>query len=118
MWVLGRIYPYIKYIKTNIWNKIQVVAEIIEFRYEDQTEFDNDGNSDWDAQAFIATDNQLAVLTKQWQSLGSVAYSIPKIAGNHLATRIGEIRDIGLVTNATFDNVSNELFVLGYILLI
>ncbi|MDC6388655.1 hypothetical protein PP182_08170 [Maribacter sp. PR1] len=92
----------------------QVVAEIIEFRYEDQTEFDNDGNSDWDAEAFIAMDNQLVVLTKQWQSLGSVAYSIPKIAGNHLATRIGEISDIGLVTDATFDNVSNELFVLGY----
>lgn len=92
----------------------QVVAEIIEFRYEDQTEFNNDGNSDWDAEAFIAMDNQLVVLTKQWQSLGSVAYSIPKIAGNHTATRIGEIRDIGLVTDATFDNVSNELFVLGY----
>ncbi len=92
----------------------QVVAEIIEFRYEDQTEFDNDGNSDWDAEAFIAMDNQLVVLTKQWQSLGSVAYTVPKTAGNHMAMRIGEISDVGLVTDATFDNDTNELFVLGY----
>lgn len=92
----------------------QVEAEIIEFSYEDQVDFINNGNSDWDAEAFIAMQNELVIFTKQWQSQGTVAYSIPKTIGVHSASRIGEINDVGLVTDASYWANTQELFLLGY----
>lgn len=92
----------------------QVQAEIIAFSYEDQVDFINNGNSDWDAEAFIALENELILFTKQWQSQGTVAYSIPKTIGNHVAVRVGTVNDIGLVTDSFYDNTSSELFLLGY----
>lgn len=92
----------------------QVQAERIEFSYEDQTDFTDNGNSDWDAEAFIALEDALIIFTKQWQSLGSVAYSIPKTIGSHVATSIGSINEVGLVTDAVYDSASSELYLLGY----
>lgn len=92
----------------------QVQAELIEFSYDDQVDFSNNGNSDWDAEAFIALENELVVFTKQWQSQGSVAYSIPKLIGSHTATRIGSITEVGLVTDAVYDKNTSNLYILGY----
>ncbi|RRQ48578.1 T9SS C-terminal target domain-containing protein [Maribacter algicola] len=92
----------------------QVQAEVIEFSYEDQVDYSDTGNSDWDAEAFISLDNTLVVFTKQWQSLGSVAYAIPKTIGNHTATRIDSINEVGLVTDAVYNSSKSELYLLGY----
>ena len=91
-----------------------VVPERIHYSYEDQTDFTNQGNSDWDAEALFVLEGQLIVLTKQWNSLGTVAYSIPSTPGDHSARRIGELEINGLVTGASFSNDTNELFILGY----
>lgn len=89
-------------------------AERINFIYEDQTEFDEVENSDFDAEALFALDDHLVVLTKQWQSQGTVAYKIPKLSGAFLAERLDEYTVNGLVTGATFDNLSNTLYLVGY----
>lgn len=91
-----------------------VSATTINFSYEDQQDFENIGNSDWDAEAFFIIDDKVVVLTKQWQSLGSVAYEFSKFPGTYIARRIGDIKNVGLVTDATFNAETNRLVVLGY----
>ncbi|MEM8509388.1 MAG: T9SS C-terminal target domain-containing protein [Bacteroidota bacterium] len=89
-------------------------AERINFIYEDQTEFQEVENSDFDAEALFALEDHLVVLTKQWQSQGTVAYRIPKLPGAFLAERLDEYAVNGLVTGATFDSLSNTLYLVGY----
>ena len=89
-------------------------AERIDFAYEDQTAFDAMENSDFDAEALFALDDHLVLLTKQWQSQGTVAYSIPKVSGAFLAERLDSHRINGLVTGATFDTAGNTLYLVGY----
>ncbi|WP_405415088.1 hypothetical protein [Maribacter sp. Asnod1-A12] len=91
-----------------------VTATTINFSYEDQQEFENNGNSDWDAESFFVIDDSIVVLTKQWQSLGSVAYEFSKLPGTYIASRVGAIDNIGLVTDATFDAQLNRLVLIGY----
>ncbi len=91
-----------------------VEAITINFTYEDQEDFTNNGNSDWDAEAFFIVNNQFVVLTKQWKSLGSVAYTLPINPGVHVANRVGAIADVGLITDVTYDVAINRLVLIGY----
>lgn len=91
-----------------------VQAERINFRYEDQDDFSNTGNSDWDAEAFVVLGDALIVFTKQWKSNGTVAYTVPKTPGVHIAERLGAFDTNGLVTGATYNPLSDILFMIGY----
>lgn len=101
-------------LKTDYLNSETITAETISFSYEDQTDFTDTGNSDWDAEAFFVLDASLIILTKQWKSLGSVAYEIPKAPGEYIATKKGEIENIGLVTDADYNEETGDLAILGY----
>lgn len=92
----------------------RVSAEKISFAYEDQTDFANTGNSDWDAESFFVLDDQLILLTKQWKSFGTVAYSLPKTPGEFTAKRMDSYPIDGLVTGATYNPLSEVLFLIGY----
>jgi len=100
--------------KTDYLSSDSVMADRIDFNYEDQTDFSGADNSDWDAEAFIALDNQLILFTKQWQSNGTVAYSIPKLPGSYTAVNLGGYPSDGLVTGATYNVISGVLFLVGY----
>lgn len=91
-----------------------IVAERIAYSYEDQTDFADEGNSDWDAEALFFLEGQLIILTKQWNTLGTVAYALPSTPGNHVATRLGELQINGLVTGASLNKDTSELFILGH----
>jgi len=91
-----------------------VEATSINFSYEDQEDFTNNGNSDWDAEAFFILNNQFVILTKQWKSFGSFAYTLPITPGIHAANRVGAIADVGLVTDVTYDVATNRLVLMGY----
>lgn len=91
-----------------------VEATSINFSYEDQEDFTNNGNSDWDAEAFFILNNQFVILTKQWKSFGSVAYTLPITPGIHEANSLGAIADVGLVTDVTYDVATNRLVLIGY----
>ncbi|MGB3143957.1 MAG: hypothetical protein WBB24_07605, partial [Maribacter sp.] len=91
-----------------------VTATTISFSYEDQFDFSNNGNSDLDAEAFFVLSDQLIILTKQWQSQGSVAYTVPKEPGTYVASKLGTIENIGLVTDASYNPSTNTLVILGY----
>ncbi|MDO6473659.1 T9SS C-terminal target domain-containing protein [Maribacter sp. 1_MG-2023] len=91
-----------------------VTATTINFSYEDQQVYESNGNSDWDAEAFFVIDDRIVVLTKQWQSQGSVAYEFSKFPGTYTASIVGNIEEVGLITDATYDAESNRLVVIGY----
>lgn len=95
-------------------NSNEVTAERISFLYEDQTDFTTTVDSDFDAEALFSLGNDLIVLTKQWQSGGTVAYKIPKTPGAFLAERLDSFQVNGLVTGASFDAFSNTLYLVGY----
>jgi len=91
-----------------------VTAEKIAFSYEDQTDFSGGQTSDWDAEAFVVYQGQLLIFTKQWQSNGTVAYEIPLTPGTYSAKNLGSFPVGGLVTGATFNDISQALFLIGY----
>ncbi|AKA36152.1 hypothetical protein [Flagellimonas lutaonensis] len=104
----------LKIAKQDYYTSDTVVAERIDFFYEDQEDFTTTPNSDWDAEALFVLGEDLVILTKQWQAQGAVAYRIPKFPGAFLAERLGSYPVNGLVTGATFDPQSNELYLVGY----
>lgn len=91
-----------------------VEAGIISYAYEGQTDFSGTANSDWDAEALLASGDFLWIFTKQWQGQGTVAYRLPKTPGNHLATRVAEYPAEGLVTGATPILGGDGFLLLGY----
>jgi hypothetical protein len=91
-----------------------ISADKIDFSYEDQTDFSEVQNSDWDAEALVDFNDQLLIFTKQWQTNGTVAYSIPKIPGSYSAKNLGFYNVSGLVTGAAYNKLSNVLMLLGY----
>lgn len=100
--------------KADYLDNDSATAEAIFFSYEDQTDFTDTGNSDWDAEAFFVLEDEFIILTKQWKTEGSVAYAVPKTLGNHTATRRDTVENIGLVTDADYNDTDGTLLVLGY----
>ncbi|WP_445382012.1 hypothetical protein [Robiginitalea sp. IMCC43444] len=104
----------LKVSKTDFKSDNTVNADVISYAYEDQTDFDGNGNSDWDAEALIAQGDSLYIFTKQWQSLGTVVYSLPKTPGNFQARRIAEFPLNGLITGADITSTGDRIVILGY----
>ncbi len=100
--------------KRDYFEKDQVGAEVISFAYEDQVDFVGKGNSDWDAEALVATADSLWIFTKQWRQKGTVVYSLPKIPGTFRARRRASYDTGGLVTGAVLDSARGGWFLLGY----
>ena len=103
-----------KILKTDFDREEEVTAEIINFQYEDQEVFSDNGKSNWDAEALAVIDDQLWIFTKQWIDEGTVAYSLPKAAGSHTASRVANYVVNGLVSGATYNALSNDLLLLAY----
>ena len=90
-------------------------VDTIRFFYEDQTDFTpSSRNTDFDCEAFIVTDDSIYLFTKQWISLQTTVYSLPKTPGSHAAHR-RETYDVkGLVTGATYMPDYRIIAICGY----
>jgi hypothetical protein len=92
------------------------VTGIIEFSYENQTDFTPAENytTPWDCEAFIVGGDSIVVFTKNWQANTTSLYTMPAKAGNYKA-HLRKIYDLqGLVTSAAYNATTHELLVLGY----
>ncbi|MBC6999176.1 T9SS type A sorting domain-containing protein [Cytophaga sp. FL35] len=102
----------LKILKKDFFSLDKIEAERIQFTYEDQLDFEDSGNSDWDAEALFVYQNEIIILTKQWKTNGTVAYSLPKTSGTHTAQKLDGYQINGLVTGATLQN--EILILVGY----
>lgn len=99
--------------KSELTNTV-VNAEVIDFFYEDQVDFEpgmNDHN--YDCEALIAYGENLHLFTKNWDDKKTRHYVLPKSPGNHAAVLVEEFDAEGLITAA---DISSEgaLVLLGY----
>lgn len=102
--------------KDDFTNSDTVSAEIINFSYEDQTDFTSLPNANnFDAEALTIFDDSLLIFTKNWQDFQTTVYQIPKTSGTHFAKKISSGNVQGLITGATVSSENPDLFFLsGY----
>lgn len=81
-----------------------IAVDSIMYNYEDQENFDPPGplQTDFDAEAFIVTDADIYVFTKQWISRKTAVYRFPNETGTHEAQKVDEYNVEGLVTGITY----------------
>lgn len=85
--------------------------DTIAFSYPDRTD---STARDFDCEAFIVTDSSIILFTKQWYSLATVGYSIPKTPGSWLADSLLSLPVEGLVTGACYQPERRLLVLCGY----
>jgi len=92
------------------------LIDTIWYAYEDQEDFDPGGGqqTDFDCEAFVVGRNHIYLFTKQWLSVGTAVYVIPKIPGNYQAEKVDEYIIQGLVTGATYMEKERLLVLSGY----
>ncbi len=92
-----------------------VTAEIISFRYSDQTDFSSKPlATNFDAEALISRNDNLYIFTKNWKDNNTNIYELPKTVGTHQASKTGSIDSQGLVTGATFNSLDQTVTLSGY----
>lgn len=90
--------------------------ETITFSYPEQTDFSRQksNKTDFDCEAFIATENELILFTKQWKNNQSAVYRLPKTPGNYSAEYLTTLKVKGLITGATFVEEKNRIALCGH----
>ncbi len=90
-------------------------VSVINFSYEDQTNFDPMGsnNTDFDCESIIYVDGALHLFTKQWISKNSAHYTLPTTAGTYEAVNLETFDVNGLVTAADISPFG-VIMLLGY----
>ncbi len=95
-----------------------VTPDTIAFSYSDQTNFNPTGANatDFDCEAFIATDDSLYLFTKQWLSKKTSIYAFPKTPGGapYVAQKRASYDVQGLVTGATYLPGKRAMVLCGY----
>ncbi len=98
-----------------ILNNDTVLAEIIEFSYEDQGNFESQPlNTNFDCEAMIALNDSLILFTKNWLDLNTNIYTLPKDLGSWVAKRKGTLNVSTLISGADYNPNTNELTLIGY----
>ncbi|WKK65652.1 T9SS type A sorting domain-containing protein [Lutimonas zeaxanthinifaciens] len=101
--------------KADYLNSENVAAEIIDFSYADQNDFESAPNdTNFDAEALIAFGPDLFIFTKNWVDQRTNIYKLPKTPGTYEIQRIDEFNASGLVTGGTYNSDSNKVLLTGY----
>lgn len=102
-------------LKTEYDANTSVNADVINFTFEDQTDFTfKPNNNDWDAESLLVYNNKLWIFTKQWVSERTAAYSLPKTPGTHTALNMGSLDIQGLLTGADYNLLTGTVYMTGY----
>ena len=101
--------------KTDYLNLESVNAEVIEFSYADQSDFESAPNdTNFDAEALISFGADLFIFTKNWIDRRTNIYKLPKVPGTYEIQRIDEFDPSGLITGGTYNSDSNKVLLTGY----
>lgn len=96
-------------------NNQNPTVEIIEFKFADQTDFDNTelNQTSYDVEAVTSLDDFLYVFTKDWQELNTNVYRLNKNAGTYSLSPMTTLNTGGLVTGAT-TSPEGDIILCGY----
>lgn len=101
--------------KTDYFNSTSVMAEVINFSYEDQTDFSSQPNSsNFDAEALSVYEENIVVFTKNWANNMTNAYILSKDIGTHTATKVSTYNSNGLITGAAYNPLDKSFMLCGY----
>ncbi len=105
-----------KAFQSGILNDSLLVAEILNFSYEDQIDYTplSSNKTNFDCEAMIVTDDSIYLFTKQWQSLNTVVYRLAKSGSDQIARKLTAIKIDGLVTGAKLSPDKKKLALIGY----
>lgn len=90
--------------------------DYINFTYSNQTDFTPAGgnSTNFDCEAFIATQDSLYLFTKQWVSRQTSVYALPKTAGSYSAELKTTYNVDGLITGAACIENKKLIVLIGY----
>lgn len=92
-----------------------VLAEKITIYYGDQESYQIRNRAhDFDCEAMLAFGDSLYIFTKNWVTLTSRLYSLPKIPGTYVIYPLDEFDTDGLITGAAFNSNDKTLILCGY----
>ena len=103
--------------KTSYLASTTVNAEIIAFSYSNQVDFSSKVNNNaWDAEALVSfDDSNLILISKNWTGGATKGYLVSKTAGKYsLSPLATPLSNSGLITGATYNMLSEKLFLVGY----
>jgi len=92
------------------------VMDTISFSYSNQMDFSiqKENSTDFDCEAFVVSQDNIYLFTKQWHQNKTGVYVLPKIPGNYVA-QLKETIDVeGLITGATSLPLKNGIVLCGY----
>lgn len=106
--------------KKDIAAKDTVTAGVINFSYNDQTDFTPKGsnNTNFDCEALIAYGDSLFLFSKDWVDNKTRLYKLSKTPGTYTATNIGELNVEGLITGAEVLPDQRVIVLSGYNILL
>jgi hypothetical protein len=92
------------------------VIDTINFSYSLQNDFSPTGsnNTNFDCEAFVVSGDSIYLFTKEWVSMKSTIYSLPKTPGNFSANFISQYNAQGLITGATYHKDKRLIALSGY----
>lgn len=90
-------------------------ADTIAFSYANQVDFTSgSNNTDFDAEALIACGDSLYIFSKNWLTNTCDIYALSKLPGSYSISKIDSFNSEGLITGATYEESTNELYLCGY----
>jgi hypothetical protein len=102
--------------KKSILNPSPVI-DTITFSYENQIDFEpkkEPNTTDFDCEAFVASNDSIYLFTKQWASEKTSIYCLPKSPGTHVAKLKEKLNVDGLITGATALPQEKGIVLCGY----
>ena len=91
-----------------------VTAEILNYTYNNQTNFSPSSKSNFDAEALISYKDNLLIFSKNRGNGKTTIYRLPKTPGIHVAEAIKTIDIDGKITGATYNSIINKVVLCGY----
>ncbi|MFM7596305.1 MAG: hypothetical protein ACKO4Y_09015 [Flavobacteriales bacterium] len=103
-------------IAKNTLHQDTVQAEKMMFYWNDQTQFTPQSNANnYDCEAFIAREDSLVLFSKNWVNLQTRRYTLPVFWNDTIPALLVDSFNVdGLITDACFDPILQEAYLLGY----
>ena len=92
-----------------------LAVDSITFRFADQTDFSKRKVHDFDCESFFASDKNLYLFSKGWETGTTRLYRLPKTPGDYVAEVVNGFDSQGLLTGADYDRENHVLVLVGYV---